>query len=143
MQLLTRCKSASRELTNHSRATVLTCRNYYVLPLPTLLWASALSLSLSLERERERYGAKPIPFNRHSRHVVNSRRYADDIAFIATSAAALRRLPSGVYMCVCNVHVSGEFGLEINISKTKVMVAAQKKTTYYNRERLQQVINVW
>jgi len=37
-----------------------------------------------------------------------------------------------VCVCVCAVYVSGEFGLEINICKTKVMVAAQKKTTYYS-----------
>ena len=67
---------------------------------------------------------------------INNLRYADDIVLIATSVAALQQLIDKVN------EVSKEYGLEINIKKTKVMVVAktrEKVPLTCNGEPLEQV----
>ena len=71
-----------------------------------------------------------------SGRTINNLRYADDIVLIATSAAALQQLIDRVN------EVSKEYGLEINIKKTKVMVVAKTRETVQltcNGEYLEQV----
>ena len=54
---------------------------------------------------------------------INNLRYADDIVLIATSAAALQQLIDRIN------EVSKEYGLEISIKKTKVMVVSKTRET--------------
>ena len=71
-----------------------------------------------------------------SGRTINNLRYADDIVLIATSAAALQQLIDRVN------EVSKEYGLEINIKKTKTMVVAKTRETVQltcNGEYLEQV----
>ena len=63
----------------------------------------------------------------HFKRTVNNLRYADviDIALIATSPAALQQLIDKINA------VSREYGLEISIQKTKVMVVSKEKITVH------------
>ena len=70
-------------------------------------------------------------------HLVQAIRFADDQAMVANTVKALQRLMDALDK------TSEEFGMRINIKKTKVMVISKGKTqkvaVYLHNEKLEQV----